>query len=105
MVIVETKVFTRQVQELLTDEAYKDLQTEIMKRPEVGVLIPGSGGLRKMRWGYQGQGKRGGIRVIYYWAAKQERILMLFIYPKNVHDNLSSAQLRTLRSIVEAEYQ
>ncbi|CUS03966.2 Toxin HigB-2 [Candidatus Promineifilum breve] len=105
MVIVETKVFTRQIEELLTDEAYKDLQTELVKRPEVGVLIPGGGGLRKMRWGYQGQGKRGGVRVIYYWAAKQKRILMLFIYPKNVRDNLSPAQLRALRSIVEAEYQ
>jgi hypothetical protein len=104
MVIVETTLFTRQVQTLLTDEAYGDLQTELVKRPDAGVLIPGSGGIRKLRWGYQGQGKRGGLRIIYYWAVAQEQVLMLLIYPKNVQDNLSPSQLRALRQIVEVEY-
>ena len=104
MVIVETTLFTRQVQTLLTDEAYGDLQSEIVKRPDAGVLIPGSGGIRKLRWGYQGQGKRGGLRIIYYWAVAQEQVLMLLIYPKNVQDNLSPSQLRALRQIVEVEY-
>lgn len=104
MVIVETTLFTRQVQTLLTDEAYGDLQSEIVKRPDAGVLIPGSGGIRKLRWGYQGQGKRGGLRIIYYWAVAQEQVLMLLIYPKNVQDNLSPSQLRALRHIVEVEY-
>jgi len=89
---------------LLTDEAYGDLQTELVKRPDAGVLIPGSGGIRKLRWGYQGQGKRGGLRIIYYWAVAQEQVLMLLIYPKNVQDNLSPSQLRALRQIVEVEY-
>lgn len=104
MVIVETSVFTKQMQKILTDEAYRQLQAELVNRPDWGAIIPGSGGLRKVRWGLEGQGKRGGIRVIYYWAVAQERLLLLLVYPKNVQDNLSSAQLRLLRQIVEETY-
>lgn len=104
MVIVETSVFTKQVNKLLSDEEYRQLQSDLANRPDVGSVIPGSGGLRKIRWGYRGQGKRGGIRVIYYWAVSQERLLLLLMYPKSVQDNLSPAQLKTLRQIVEDEY-
>ncbi len=104
MVIIETSLFTKQVEKLLTDEAYRLLQSELAKRPDLGVLVPGSGGLRKVRWGHQGQGKRGGVRVIYYWAVTSEHLLMLLMYPKNVQDNLSQAQLKMLKQIVEAEY-
>lgn len=104
MVIVETSIFTRQVQNLLTEEAYRKLQFDLTIRPDAGQIIPGSGGLRKIRWGFGGRGKRGGIRVIYYWAVSQERLLMLLMYPKNVQDNLSKDQLKTLRRIVEDEY-
>jgi len=103
MVIIETSVFSRQVQDLLSDEEYKDLQSQLITRPAVGVIIPGSGGIRKVRWGYQGRGKRGGVRVIYYWIIADERLLMLLIYPKNVQDNLSPAQLKALRQVVERE--
>lgn len=104
MIIIETSVFTRRIQDLLSDEAYSELQAELVKRPDAGALILGSGGLRKVRWGYQHQGKRGGVRIIYFWAVQHEQILMLFIYPKNETDNLSPTQLRALRQVVEAEY-
>lgn len=104
MVIVETSVFTKQIQKTLTDETYRQLQLELVNRPDLGAIIPGSGGLRKVRWGFRGQGKRGGVRVIYYWAVSQERLLMLLIYPKNVQDNLSPAQLKLLRQIIEEAY-
>jgi mRNA-degrading endonuclease RelE of RelBE toxin-antitoxin system len=104
MVIIETSLFTKQVQNFLNDEEYKELQTHLVMHPDSGVLIPGSGGLRKVRWGYKGQGKRGGVRVIYYWVIQQDRLLMLFMYPKNVQDNLSATQLKMLKQIVEAEY-
>lgn len=104
MVIIETSVFTKQVQALLTAEEYQHLQTELVRRPEVGVVIPGSGGLRKVRWSMPGRGKRGGTRVIYYWAVKQDQLLMLLMYPKNVQDDLTPAQLKLLRQLVEAEY-
>lgn len=104
MVIVETSVFTKQIQKILADEAYRHLQAELANRPNLGAIIPGSGGLRKVRWGLTGQGKRGGIRVIYYWVVAQERLLMLLVYPKNMQDNLSPAQLKLLRQTVEEMY-
>ncbi len=104
MVFVETSVFTRQITKLLTDEEYRDLQAVLVNRPTRGVLIPGSGGLRKIRWAAWGRGKRGGVRVIYYWAITQERILMLFAYPKSERDDLTQKQLKILREVVEKEY-
>jgi len=104
MVIIETSVFTRQVHELLEDDDYRKLQTALVNRPNTGSVIRGSGGLRKVRWALPGRGKRGGVRVIYYWAVEQEQLLMLFIYPKNERDDLTPAQLRILRRIVEEEY-
>jgi hypothetical protein len=64
----------------------------------------GSGGLRKIRWAKEGRGKRGGVRVIYYWAVSSEQILMLFMYPKGEQDDLTPAQIKMLRQIVEEEY-
>ncbi len=104
MVIVETSVFTRRVQALLPDDDYRQLQVALAHRPQAGAVIPGSGGLRKIRWSTHERGKRGGVRVIYYWAVKQERVLMLMIYGKNERTDLTADQLKTLRQIVEAEY-
>jgi len=91
MVIVETSIFTRQVQSLLDNDDYRRLQTILVFHPDAGDLISGSGGLRKIRWGREGRGKRGGIWVIYYWTVKQERILMLLMYSKNEQDDLTPA--------------
>jgi mRNA-degrading endonuclease RelE of RelBE toxin-antitoxin system len=104
MVIVETSVFTRRVQALLPDDEYRKLQVALAHRPQAGAIIPGSGGLRKIRWGMLDRGKRSGVRVIYYWAVKQERLLMLMVYAKNERTDLTAEQLRVLRQIVEAEY-
>jgi hypothetical protein len=104
MVIVETSIFTRQVVELLGDDDYRKLQVTLAKRPEAGALIEDSGGLRKVRWALPGRGKRGGVRVIYYWAVRQERLLMLLIYAKGELDDLTPRQLALLRRVVEEEY-
>lgn len=104
MVIVETSIFTRQVTELLSDDEYHKLQIALVEHPEAGAIIKGSGGLCKIRWVIGGRGKRGGVRVIYYWAVKGEQLLMLFMYPKNVSDDLSPEQLKILKKIVEKEY-
>jgi hypothetical protein len=105
MVIIETSIFTRQVQGFLTDDEYHQLQVALVQRPDLGPIIPGSGGLRKVRWPARGQGKRGGVRVIYFWAVAQEQLLMLLMYAKSERGDLSPAQLRVLRKIVEEEYQ
>jgi mRNA-degrading endonuclease RelE of RelBE toxin-antitoxin system len=104
MVIIETSIFTRQVQGLLSDDEYRELQSTLVVRPRAGALIVGSGGLRKIRWGQKGKGKRGGVRVIYYWAVTPEQILMLFMYPKGERDDLTPAQIKVLKQIVEREY-
>jgi hypothetical protein len=104
MVIVETSIFTRQVQELLSDEEYGKLQAALVSRPTLGSLIKSTRGLRKMRWAVPGKGKRGGVRVIYYWAVRQDQLLMLFMYPKTERDDLSRPQLKILREIVEQSY-
>ncbi len=67
-------------------------------------MIKGSGGLRKIRWAIKGRGKRGGVRVINYWAVAQEQLLMLLMYAKNERDDLSPDQLKILKKIVEDEY-
>ncbi|HEY4668031.1 MAG TPA: type II toxin-antitoxin system RelE/ParE family toxin [Anaerolineales bacterium] len=104
MVIVETSIFTRQVRDLLPDEEYRKLQAALVGKPTLGPLIRGTGGLRKARWALPGRGKRGGVRVIYYWAANQEQLFMLLMYPKSERDDLTPAQLRQLRKLVEEEY-
>lgn len=104
MVIIETSVFTRQVQKLLTDDEYRELQIALAQRPDMGRVIVGSGGLRKVRWGVRGRGKRGGVRVIYYWAVRQDQLLVLLIYAKSQQEDLTPDQLRVLRKIVEDEY-
>jgi len=103
MKIIETQIFTQRVREILDDEEYRVLQNEFVLNPELGNIIHGSGGIRKMRWSGSGRGKRGGSRVIYYWFKEQDNLLMLLIYTKKEKDDLTKAQLRVLKSVVESE--
>ena len=104
MKIVETTVFTRRVIMLLTDDEYRLLQQALVVRLELGQIIIDSGGIRKVRWKVQASGKRGGVRVIYYWAISQDTILMLSIYGKNECSDLTPTQIKVLKQIVEDEY-
>lgn len=104
MVIIETPIFTRRIQEILSDEEYRLLQVQLINKPDSGKIIRGSGGLRKLRWSASGHGKRGGIRVIYYWFVPQNTLLLLFVYPKSERDDLTPEQLRQLKKVVEGEY-
>ena len=103
MLIIETAIFTKRVNELLDDEQYRLLQWILVKAPDSGKIIPGSGGLRKLRWAGSGRGKRGGIRLIYYWFPKQDRLLMLFLFAKNEQADLTAQQSKTLRLVVQRE--
>ncbi len=104
MTVIETSLFTRRVLKLLSDEYYRELQAELVDDPAKGVVIRGSGGIRKLRWDAEGRGKSGGVRVIYYWAAAKYTMLMLLIYGKNEQDDLTRDQLKILRRLVEAEF-
>jgi hypothetical protein len=104
VIIVETKAFTARIVDLFSDDDYRALQLELVERPSMGDVIPGTGGIRKLRWAASGRGKRGGARIIYFWHAASERIVMLFAYAKNEADDLTAAQRQALRKIIEAEY-
>lgn len=104
MLIIETPIFTRRIRAILSDEEYRLLQIHLVNKPDIGKVIPGSGGLRKFRWSAGGHGKRGGIRIIYYWFMSKDTILLLFVYSKNERDDLTSEQLRQLRKVIEREY-
>ena len=104
MRFLETSVCTKELRTLLADDEYRTLQTVLMLRPEQGPLIRGTGGLRKIRWGGKGKGKRGGFRVIYYWHRETETFYMLFIYQKSEQEELTSSQRKLLASLVRKEF-
>ncbi len=104
MRIIETPIFTKRVQEILTNEEYRLFQIKIIGDPKAGKIIQGSGGIRKIRWSASGRGKRGGSRILYYWYNEQNLLLMLFIFKKNEKDDLTIDQIKILKSIVESEY-
>jgi len=99
MVFIETPVFTRQVTELLSDEAYGQFQQCLATHPQMGDVIKDTGGLRKVRWKVEGGGKRGGVRVIYYHVVARAQCRMLLIYPKGTKDDLTAAEKKTLRKL------
>lgn len=102
----ETDLFTTQITRLLSDQEYAELQGTLVVRREAGDLIENTGGLRKVRWSQQarGKGKRGGIRVIYYWRVSQSLIYMLFAYSKDEQDDLSVRQKKVLAALVKKEF-
>src|SRR5438874_923429 len=96
MRFIETPVFTRVATVLWTDGEYHALQLALFFRPELGPVIPRSGGLRKVRWSRSGAGKRGGVRVIYDWDKGTETFYMLYAYAKAEQGDLTPQQLRAL---------
>jgi mRNA-degrading endonuclease RelE of RelBE toxin-antitoxin system len=94
---IETQLFTRLVKQYLSDEQYAELQMALMANPELGPVIAGTGGVRKLRWAAPGRGKRGGYRVIYYVRRPKGIIWMLTMYPKNVADSIPAHVLREIR--------
>jgi hypothetical protein len=98
---VETKLFSRLVQDYLADDEYAALQQALIAQPEAGDVIPGSGGVRKLRWNLAGRGKRGGLRVIYYLRSREGQIWFLTLYAKNVAENIPTAVLRKIREEID----
>jgi mRNA-degrading endonuclease RelE of RelBE toxin-antitoxin system len=101
MVFIETPLFTKLATDLMPDDEYRKIQLALVLRPEAGKMIPASGGLRKIRWKSEGRGKRGGLRLIYFWDVREDKIYMLLIYKKNEQEDLNTNQLKILRNLVK----
>ena len=101
MIFIETPLFTKLIKDLLPDEDYRLLQLTLLLRPEAGDLIRGGGGLRKIRWNVPQRGKRGGLRIIYYWDVSEDTLYMLLPYKKGKQEDLTPEQLKILRSLVK----
>jgi mRNA-degrading endonuclease RelE of RelBE toxin-antitoxin system len=101
MIFIETEVFTESVVKLLDDEEYSHLQYFLTLQPDFGDVIPGTGGLRKIRWAVAGKGKRAGVRVIYFYRVSTDEIRLLLIYRKGIKDDLSQQEKAVLRELNE----
>lgn len=100
----ETSIFAREADKPLTDEEQRELQKHLLERPESGDLIEKTGAIRKLRFGAGNDGKRGGVRAIYYHRRGRQIISLLVAYPKSHEDDLTDKQKAQLRKLVEKEF-
>lgn len=105
LVFIETPIFTRFRPEYLDDEGYRALQKTLLVNPTAGDVMPGTGGFRKLRWSdrRRGKGKRGGIRVIYYYLTADSQIWLFTIYDKDEVADLTPKEKRGLKRAIQAE--
>ena len=102
---VELPPFERTREEYLDDEAYRTLQLELMENPTAGAVIQGTGGLRELRQTdpRRGKGKRGGLRVIYYWWSGGDQFWLFTVYDKDQTDDLTPGQRKLLKQLLKTE--
>ena len=101
LTIAELPEFIRISNKLLTETERQDIIRYLAEHPKAGDLMEGTGGVRKLRWARGGQGKSGGVRVIYYWLKDDGQIYMLVVYPKSAKDNLTDRETAILRDLVK----
>ena len=100
---IETSSFENWKPKYLSDDEYAELHQFLLAQPFAGDLVPGSGGVRKLRWKVRGRGKRGGVRIIYYVRFEPNEFWMLTIYAKTRQENVPSHILKKLKEIFENE--
>jgi len=105
MEFIETPAFTRYFSSYLNDDEYRELQNRLAAGPELGDLMPGTGGFRKLRWAdpRRGKGRRGGLRVIYYYFPGEQQIWLMTLYGKDEASDLTAKQRQALKSAIEIE--
>ena len=96
MIFIEATAFTKYVYTYLTDDEFLGPQSFLLRYPESGKIVPGSGGVRKLRWAMGGKGKSGGVRIIYYFKKQDDEIWLLTIYSKSKTDNIPAHVLRQI---------
>lgn len=101
MQFIETTIFTKHLYSYLSEEEYCEMQNFLIEQPDAGDLIQGTGGLRKLRWSSGNKGKRGGIRVIYYWQVSAEMIYLMTLYAKNEASDLSAKDKKLLQQMLK----
>ncbi len=104
-IFLELPPFERHRHTYLSDGDFRGLQNELMKNPEAGDVIAGTGGLRKLRYPdrRRGKGKRGGLRVIYYWLVSGKQFWLFTVYDKDESDDLTTEQRGALAKMLEHE--
>ncbi len=98
---IETPLFSKQINKLLDDDNYLELQLNLINNPEQGDLIQGTGGVRKTRWALSNKGKSGGVRIIYYYMDNNGIFFMLLAYPKNKKISLTAQEKSNLAKITQ----
>lgn len=101
MIFIEAHVFTKQLAAHLPDDEYKELQNFLLKQPDAGDVIQNTGGLRKLRWKAASKGKRGRVRIIYYWQMTKNQIYLMTLYAKNEMTDLTAKEKKLLKQMVE----
>ena len=89
------------MKDFLHDDSYRLLQAYLTLHPEAGRIIEESGGLRKLRWRYNSKGKRGGIRILYYYKRSVDVIYMIYIYKKSRNSNLTKSEIQQLNRLMK----
>lgn len=102
MAVVETGEFLERASSLMSDEEREELVAWLASHPEAGDVMPGTGGVRKLRWALAGRGKRGGARVIYYFHNEHLPLFLLSAFAKNQKANLSMAERNAMRRLAPA---
>jgi hypothetical protein len=98
--VVETRQFQQRAATRMSDEERQAFITYIATDPEAGVIVPSTGGVRKVRWGVNSRGKRGGLRVMYYYHDDQMPIFLLTVFAKNEQDDISESEKRVMRQAI-----
>ncbi len=101
LMFIELPSFSRVREDYFTDDQFRDLQEHLIEEPKAGDVVPGSGGVRKLRWKRAGMGKRGGVRVLYYLQDTRGRVWFLTVYAKSARENISVRTLNMLRELAD----
>ena len=101
LMFIELPSFSKVREDYFTDDQFGALQKYLADQPSAGDVVPGTGGVRKLRWTRAGMGKRGGVRVLYYLQDRKGRIWLLTVYAKSATENISAKTLNLLRELAD----